>query len=281
MLYARLCVICAGGISDMRVAWSNRGSQFLRIRKKWVLRSLFSLAKLTLNLCCTSGPRNTHRWKGCSCCVSVMREEEGRERKQWTVRFWESRSGGGGQWFWTFPFHGRGDICIEGQRKACIPWPVSMCGCGVWNTHLVFAYSSEKAEFWEGQLLAQCLRVSVGARIQIWMQVSTSLCSELLVCVLSSCKALVLVVRVISCFAKAEMLAPSGGNSRFLIGVICCLREIFAVGLKKVGLWRCGVPEVKTVGTLLFQFDWEDHVASSGPVPQYSRREVWETYQGQ
>jgi hypothetical protein len=46
----------------------------------------------------------------------------------------------------------------------------------------------------------------------------------------------VLVVQVTSCHAKAEMLAPSGGNSRFLTGVIYCLREISAVDRKEVGL---------------------------------------------
>lgn len=65
------------------------------------------------------------------------------------------------------------------------------------------------------------------------MQMTASLSTELLFCVLSSSEALVLVVQVISCHAKAEMLAPSGGNSRFLTGVICFL----------------------TVGTLMFQYD--------------------------
>lgn len=50
------------------------------------------------------------------------------------------------------------------------------------------------------------------------------------------------------------MLAPRDGNSRFLTGVICCLRETSAVG-RKAGLKRCGRPEVKTLGIELFQSD--------------------------
>lgn len=44
-----------------QMVWSNRQSVSKDKKEVRVLRSLFSLANLTLNLCCTSGPGNTHR----------------------------------------------------------------------------------------------------------------------------------------------------------------------------------------------------------------------------
>lgn len=159
-----------------------------------------------------------------------MGEEEGRE-KTVNCEVLRIKEVGVRQWFWTFPFMEEETFALKGCGRPAFLGQWVCVGVVCMRYTPCVCLSQGESRVLRGAVT--CSGFKSGCR---WPQV----CSELLFCVLSSSKALALVVRVSSCRAKAEMLAPSGGNSRFLIGVICCLREIFAVGLKKVGLWRCG-----------------------------------------